>query len=72
MLWSYSCSQFLFGIQLKNKVTGTQNGMPTLQYFTVMPCDLEGSLLHSPNGPNLEALPMTISWTVMVREHSKI
>lgn len=41
-------TQFLFGAKLKINVTGNQNAMPIRQCFTVMPCDLEGGLLHPP------------------------
>jgi hypothetical protein len=57
---------FLLGAKLEkiNYGTGNQNRMIILQYFTIMPCDLEGGLLHPPNGPNLESMPLP--WTVMV------
>jgi hypothetical protein len=51
----------LFGAKLKNNVTGNQNGMPILQYFTIIPCDLEGAPFHHPNDPNVEPVPLPIS-----------
>jgi hypothetical protein len=64
--------KWLFGPIIAHTITIWYNFEKQCNWESIMPCDLEGGLLHPPNVQNVESVSFLISWTVMFREHFKI